>query len=294
MKLWLLGTGTPTPSVQRMCSSYLLQIGDDHVLFDHGFGSHQRLLELGLPPTRISHVFFSHHHYDHIGDYGRLLLTRWDQASGRVPELEVFGPRGLRHITDRLICDDGVFGLDLISRTKNQASIDVYRARGGVGERQRPNPAVQELEHGSTVGRAGWRVQAVEVNHFAPHLVSLGYRVEADGQSFVYSGDTGPSRALAELAQNCDVMVHMCHYLTGTAPSKTFASFTMGHMELAEIAQAANVRTLVLSHVTLQFDRPGMREKVVREIGQVYKGNIIFGEDKMEIPFSPPTPVHLD
>ena len=94
MRLWLLGTGTPTPSMRRMCSGYLLQVGADYLVFDHGFGAHHRLLELGFAATQVSHAFFSHHHYDHIGDYPRLLLTRWDQGAGRVPELRgVWSPR---------------------------------------------------------------------------------------------------------------------------------------------------------------------------------------------------------
>ncbi len=54
------------------------------------------------------------------------------------------------------------------------------------------------------------------------------------------------------------------------------------------------MRNLVLSHVTMQFDRPGMRERVIREIGEIYKGNVIFGEDTMEIPFTSPAAVKLD
>jgi ribonuclease BN (tRNA processing enzyme) len=96
------------------------------------------------------------------------------------------------------------------------------------------------------------------------------------------------------LAEDCDVLVHMCHYLSGTALSKTFAAFTMGHRELAELAQAAGVRNLVLSHVTAQFDRPGMRERVLREVGEIYQGNIYFGEDLMEIPFTSPEASKLD
>ena len=294
MKLWLLGTGTPTPSLRRMCSGYLLQIGTDRLVFDHGFGAHHRLLELGVQAVEVSHAFFSHHHYDHIGDYPRLLLTRWDQGAGRVAELQVYGPPGMKQITDRLIADDGAFGLDLISRTRNQASLDVYRARGGEGERARPQPVVHELAAGDLVRNPGWSVRVVEVHHFAPHLVSLSYRVDADGRSFVYSGDTGPCRALEELARDCDVLVHMCHYLSGTAPSRTFAAFTMGHREVAELAAAARVRNLVLSHVTSQFDRPGMRERVIREVGAIFEGNVYFGEDLMEIPFTSPEAAKLD
>jgi len=294
MQLWLLGTGTPTPSLRRMCSGYVVRIADDYLVFDHGFGAHHRLLELGIPATKVSHAFFSHHHYDHMGDYPRLLLTRWDQGAGKIPELNVYAPPPLKLITERLIGDDGAFGPDLISRTENQASIDVYQARGGHGKRQRPAPVLHELGHDATVEGPGWTVRVAPVNHFAPHLVSYGYRLEADGQSFVYSGDTGPSRALSALAQDCDVLVHMCHYMSGTAPSKTFAAFTMGHMELAEMAAAARVRNLVISHVTEQFDRPGLREQIVREVAQVYPGNIFFGEDGMEIPFAGPLAARLD
>ena len=294
MRLWLLGTGTPTPSLRRMCSGYLVRTGADVMLFDHGFGAHHRLLELGVPATEVTHAFFSHHHYDHMGDYPRLLLTRWDQGAGKLPELNVYGPPGIAAITERLIADDGAFGPDLISRTRNQASIDVYRARGGVGERARPQPLVRELMKTDIVEGNGWTVRTTEVHHFQPHLTSYGYRLDADGQSFVYSGDTGPCRALAALAQDCDVMVHMCHYLTGTALSKTYAAYTMGHRELAELAQDARVKNLVLSHMTLQFDRPGMRERVIREVGEIYKGNVYFGEDLMEIPFGSPAPAKLD
>ena len=294
MRLWLLGTGTPTPSLRRMCSGYLVETAGDFIVFDHGFGAHHRLLELGVGATQISHVFFSHHHYDHMGDYPRLLLTRWDQGAGKIRELEVYGPPGMRLITQRLIADDGAFGLDLISRTQNQASIDVFRARGGEGERGRPQPVVHELAANETIRRNDWTVTVAEVNHFAPHLTCYGYRLEADGQSFVYSGDTGPSRELAALAKDCDVLVHMCHYLTGTSLSKTFAAFTMGHLELATLAQSANVRNLVLSHVTSQFDLPGVRERVLREVCEIFKGDVFFGEDLMEVPFASPAPLKLD
>jgi ribonuclease Z len=108
-----------------MCSGYVVQYGDDYIVFDHGFGAHHRLMELGIRATQVSHLFISHHHYDYMGDYPRLLLTRWDQGAGKIRELEVFGPPPLVQITERMIGNDGVFGPDLISRTENQCSIDV-------------------------------------------------------------------------------------------------------------------------------------------------------------------------
>jgi hypothetical protein len=46
--------------------------------------------------------------------------------------------------------------------------------------------------------------------------------------------------------------------------------------------------------MTLQFDRAGMREHVIREVGEIYKGNLYFGEDLMEVPFTSPAPAKLD
>ena len=77
MKITLLGTGTPVPSVRRASAGYMVEVGDDVILFDHGPGCFQRLLETGKWPTEVSHLFLTHLHYDHCLDYVRLLLTRW-------------------------------------------------------------------------------------------------------------------------------------------------------------------------------------------------------------------------
>jgi hypothetical protein len=99
-------------------------------------------------------------------DYPRLLLTRWDQGAGKVPELEVYGPPGMQMITQRLFADDGAFGLDLISRTQNRASIDVYRARGGEGERGATATGRPRARARRIVRRDNWACRSVEVNHF--------------------------------------------------------------------------------------------------------------------------------
>jgi len=52
----------------------------------------------------------------------------------------------------------------------------------------------------------------------------------------------------------------------------------------AELGKKAGVKTLVLSHVTEQIDQPGVRERVLNEMSQVYKGNLVLGEDRLEVP----------
>ena len=289
MRVRLLGTGTPTPSLRRMCSGYVVETGADVIVFDHGFGAHHRLLELGIPATRVTHLFLSHVHYDHCGDYPRLVLTRWDQGAGKLPELKVYGPPPLARMTEQLFGDGGVYDPDLTSRTQHGCSLGIYEARGGVMPRVRPAPVVQELASGATVREGAWRVEVAAVRHFQPYLTCFGFRLETPEGSFVYSGDSGPSSGMRKLAQDCDILVHMCHYISGTALNEAFAESCMGHMELAELAQAAGVRNLVASHVTEQFDKPGMRERAIAEMSRVYTGNLFFGEDLMEIPARAPT-----
>src|ERR1017187_2174977 len=98
ISLQLLGTGTPTPSLRRMSSGYVISCGTDLIVFDHGFGAHHRLLELGYRARDVTPLFLSHLHYDHIGDVPRLLLTRWDQGAGQIDELQICGPPPTRKV----------------------------------------------------------------------------------------------------------------------------------------------------------------------------------------------------
>src|SRR5512145_224997 len=98
----LLGTGTPAPSLTRQSSGYLIEVGTDVIVWDHGPGAHQRLIESGRRSVEVTHAFFTHLHYDHCMDYGRLVLQRWDQGAGRIPDLEVYGPTPLARITGQL------------------------------------------------------------------------------------------------------------------------------------------------------------------------------------------------
>jgi len=294
MRIRLLGTGTPTPSLKRMSAGYLVETGSRKILLDFGPGAYHRLLESGVKPVDITDIFFSHLHYDHCLDYVRLLMTRWDQGAGRIPELNVYGPAHTRRMTDLLIAEDGVFGPDITARTELPMSQDVYVARGGSLPRQRPQPLVRELKSGEQVRCGDCEVQVRSVLHAQPILECFGYRLECEGATLAYSGDAGPCAAMRELAEDCDVLVHMCHFLSGTALSESMQKRNMGHLELADLGREAGVRNLVISHVTEQMDVPGIRERIIREMADIYPGNLFFGEDLMEIPVAGPAPVRLE
>ncbi len=289
----LLGTGTPTPLVHRAGPSTLVGLGDETLMFDCGPGSARRLLDKGISPRAITGLFLTHLHYDHCMDYAYLVLNRWDQGVGEIPELEVCGPAPLARMTDLLFSEDGVFGPDLAGRTRHPGSEFVYEMRGGVLPRARPAPHVTELAEGDTVEREGWTVRAVRAVHCQPQLASLAYRLETPEGSVVVTGDTAPAEGITKLSAGADILIHMCHLLNGVVTDPRITACCSGHLDAARTAQDAGVKTLVLVHMTEQLERPGIRERVIHEAAQVFGGNIIFGEDLLDVPLGDITPERI-
>lgn len=295
MKITLLGTGTPAPSLTRQSSGYLIEIGNDVIAMDHGPGTQHRLLEAGSHPTKVSHLFISHMHYDHMLDYPRLLLQRWDMGAGKIPELKVYGPQPLVRITDRIIGEDSVFGLDIESRVSHQASKDVYVSRGGVLPRTKPEPILREVVPGDVIEGDAWRVTVGEANHFQPILDCLGFRLESEAGALVYSGDSGGvPESMIELSKNADMLIHMCHFASGMEPTDAYRQASGNHMDIAEVARRANVRTVVLSHMIHLLDRPGVMERLVAEMKTIYDGNIVIGRDLMTLSLDVAYPHRVD
>jgi len=283
MKITLLGTGTPAPSLERQGSGYLFEVGGDLIVMDHGPGAHHRLIESGHRAVDVSHAFFSHLHYDHCMDYARLVLQRWDIGADRIPDLEVFGPPPIARMTDQLFGADGVYGPDIRARIEHQSSIDVFQARGGRPPRIRPAPRVRELHPGDVVEGPGWKVTVGRASHVQPHLECLAFRLDGSDGSVCYSGDSGACDELVELARGCDVLIHMNHHFSGTEPTVSYRQACGNHRDNAAIAARAGVKTLVLTHLLAQIDRPGIRERIVHEIQQEFHGTVIWGEDLLQL-----------
>ena len=290
LRLTLLGTGTPTPSLERGGCSFLVEHDDDALLFDCGPGAVRRLLAAGVPPTRVTHLFLTHLHYDHCMDYAYLTLTRWDQGAGQIPDLRVYGPAGTARMTRLLFGEEGVYQADLAGRTLHPGSHLIYEHRGGKLPRQRPAPLVREVGADAAIEGRGWQARTAEMVHCQPYLASVAYRFESPEGSIVVTGDTAPNPQLVELARGANVLLHMCHFLNDVETDPRLTSSCSGHLDAARTAAAAGVETLVLIHLTEQIARPGIRERMVAEAAAVFSGTIILGEDLMEIPLGPIRP----
>jgi ribonuclease BN (tRNA processing enzyme) len=284
MKITLLGTGTPAPSLQRQSSGYLIEVSNDLIVMDHGPGAHDRLIESGHRAVDVSHAFISHLHYDHCMDYPRLVLQRWDMGADRVPDLKVYGPTPIARMTELLFGEDGVYGPDIRARIEHESSIFVFRERGGFPPRKRPAPRVKEVHARDVIAGSGWQVTVGNASHVQPQLECLAFRLDSDEGSVCYSGDSGGvCEEMIELAQGSDVLIHMNHYLSGTEPTASYRKACGNHQDNAMIAKRAGVKTLVLTHFLAHLDRPGIREQIISEVKQVFDGQVIWGEDLMRI-----------
>jgi ribonuclease BN (tRNA processing enzyme) len=115
----------------------------------------------------------------------------------------------------------------------------------------------------------GLVIRSAPTNHTAG---SLAYRVEADGRSLVYSGDTDISDSLVDLAKAADLLVLEC-----ANPFKV-----PGHLTPAEagsLAARAGVARLVLTH----FYPPCDEVDVVALAAQEFGGDILRAEDGLSL-----------
>ncbi len=281
MKVTLLGTGNPVPSASRVGSSYLVENGDALMLFDHGHGSHQRLLDAGHTAADISHLFLTHLHYDHCCDVPRLLLHRWDQAAHSAAPLVIHGPPGTRQFLDRLLGPSGAFSPDLRARINHPMSIEIFRERGGGADRPWPVYPATEVGPGDSIDGDGWAMRVAEVPHAQPYLTCLAYRLEAADGVLVYSGDAGPCASMRNLAQGADLLIHMCANVSGEEAAPMSGASAMPHRALAMLAEDCAVKTLVASHINPGMDR--RRNELQADMQAIYNGRLVWAEDMMEL-----------
>lgn len=281
--LYLLGTGTPTPTKWRFGTSYVLQLKENYLMFDCGPATTYKLVKTGLFPTQIDYLFFTHHHSDHDADYPCFLLCRWDQSTGKEQRLQVYGPQPTEWITERLIGPEGAFCHDLEARLESPVSQSVHKNRGGSLPRPEMSLDVSDIRPGKVIETDQWTVTTAPVRHAEPWLESIAYRVDSDEGSIMFTGDTGPCESVSRLAEGVDVLVVNCwdHQETmeknGEAPGQT------GTLDAANMAQTSGAKKLILTHTGPHLTKPGSREKGIGDIARIYKGEVIFGEELMSL-----------
>jgi ribonuclease Z len=96
----LLGTVGPRPDPDRQGSGLVLTDDCVFLLFDTGRGISTQLVSAGIQPQQVNPILITHHHFDHIGNLGDVILSSWN--NGRNAPLQIIGPRGTEAIVEAL------------------------------------------------------------------------------------------------------------------------------------------------------------------------------------------------
>jgi ribonuclease BN (tRNA processing enzyme) len=238
----------------------------------------RQLVFADVPLPTLRHVFLTHHHSDHNADYGNLIWLAW--TAGLRTRVDTWGPPPLERMT-RLFFEMNKYDIDV--RIANEGRVALA-----------PLVHPHELHNGGPVmSNDQVKVTATLVHH-PPVVPAFAYRFDAADRSIVISGDTAPSGNLVKLARGADVLVHSVMYppavdrLVARVPNATaLKASILAHQTSAEdigrLAQAAGVKTLVLSHF-VPPDDPEVTDQMWIDAARVhYRGSVIIGKDLLEI-----------
>ena len=278
-RLVLLGTaGGPRPRIGRSGPAQAIVSGGTIYIIDCGYGVARQMVLAGLPLNRLRHVFITHHHSDHDIDLGPLLQLAW--LSGLVTPVDCWGPPSMR----QMIADYLRYEAYDIRIRQSDEHRPPFRAL------VRPH----EIKGGGLVMDNGQiRVTAAKVVH-PPIDLALAYRFDASDRSIVISGDTRPTETLIRLAKDADILVHEAmmpdrvFQLVDSLPhGQELARSVLSHHTSAEqagqVAAAAGVKMLVLSHLVPAEDPIVPDAEWIAAARQHYSGPIVVGRDLMEI-----------
>ncbi len=283
LRLHVVGNGCPAPVAEHYGSAFLLDLGEKCLMVDCGPGTTYKMARMGIRPGRVDHLFLTHHHFDHNCDFPCFALTRWDMSAGGEP-LYVFGPPPTRTFVDRLLGTEGAFFDDWNSRIHHPVSQAIHKRRGGSLPRPAPAIDARDVGPGKVAEGEGWTATAARVHHVEPGLESLAYRFDTDRGSIVFAGDCGDCESLRKLAQGADTLVVACVYI---GRSKAYADIITGTGEAADIALAAGVRRVLLSHAAPGFSRPEKKEQAIADVARTFDGIVLFPDELTTVELSP-------
>ena len=273
-----LGTkGGPRVGVGPSNPANLVMVNDTPFVIDCGMGVSHQLVTAGVPLEAVKYIFISHHHSDHNLEYGNLVYNAW--AAGLSTPIHSFGPKGIEEMT-RIYWELNKF--DVETRIADEGRPD-----------PRPLLIARDItEDGVVLQTADVKVTAFRTPH-PPIVDNFAYKFETPDGTIVFSSDTNYNPKLAEFARGADVLVHEAIYLpwvdrlvtrvkNGATLKKHLLDSHTAAEDVGRIAEAANVKVLVMSHLV-----PGepdvTDEQWSSEARKHFSGRIIVARDLMEL-----------
>src|SRR5215470_9561268 len=243
MRLTVLGCSGSMPGPVSPAAGYLVRADGFSLGLDLGngtFGAMQRHLD----PARLGALALSHLHPDHCGDVTALVVYRRyhpDRAADQ-PPMPLFGP----------------------SETATRIAAAYAPSACELAETDLSDVLDVRALDTSAIRLGPFAFAAVPVAHLCE---AYALRVEFGGVSLVYTGDTGPCRALEALAAGADVLLAEA---TWTHDESRPPDVHLSGIQAGELASAAGVGRLLLTHVAPWTDPSA----VLAEARQTFSGSV--------------------
>jgi ribonuclease BN (tRNA processing enzyme) len=290
-----LGTRSgPTADLSRAQSSNVLITNGTAYVIDAGDGVSRRLIRLGVSFRDIANIFITHPHSDHTAGLGALMMWLYDRGNpSRV--VGIYGPPGTAASAQALLQFVNINAEIRISDgTKSIPATKLFSSK--------------DVDEGLVFQDANVKVTAVENTHFHFPPASPGYgkyrsyayRFDAADRSVVFTGDTGPSDAIAGLAKGADLLISevtnpvdeftaeqikagLWQRMTSEEQKNSIRHHVEEHLlpeDLGKMASRANVKTVVMTHV--QPSPNNDYSRYIEEVKKHYSGDVLVAKDLME------------
>ncbi len=288
----LCGTGSPLPNPERAGPCNVVIAGKHIFVVDIGEGGGRNINVMGIPLGKIESVFLTHFHSDHIDGMGPLMLGRWTGGTNASP-LPIYGPTGAEQVVAGF---NAAYKIDNGYRTGHHGLAIAPPAGAGATAFPFALPEVGKGDSVVVIEGGGLKVTAIRVDH-GPVAPAVGYRFDYKGRSIVISGDTSKSPSLVAASKGADLLVHealqpkLVKMMTAGLEAKQqknlaqitrdILNYHTSPQEAAEVAQAAGVKQLVLSHIVPSIPSKFFYPAFLGDAPSRFKGPLVVGEDGM-------------
>ena len=269
MEITFLGTSSAVHSYKRSHPSIALKAFGETMLFDCGEGTQRQLIYAKISPMKISKIFITHYHGDHILGIPGLLQSM--NFRGRETKLTIYGPKGLDNLQQAIAnlgfpnFDFPLEWIEIDSGTIVETEEYVVKAQRvkhntltlaySVEEIKKPRFLREKaIELGVPVGPAFGKLHngvPVEINGniIKPEQV-LG--PPRKGNKLTYSGDTMPCEELIDFARDSTLLIHESTYKDEDKDKAELHSHSTS-VDAANIALYSNSKELILTHISTRY-----------------------------------------
>ena len=297
MEITFLGTSSAVHSKDRNHPSIALKAFGETILFDCGEATQKQMITSNISPMKISKIFLTHYHGDHILGLPGLLQSM--SLNGRESKLTIYGPKGLNKVKKAIYClgycaieypvefieiDSGVIiDNDEYFITAQRVKHNVVSLAYSIEEKKKPRFLREKaIELGVPVGPAFGKLhngEEVEINGtiIKPEQV-LGK--PRKGAKITYSGDTRPCEEMIMLARDSTLLIHESTFLNEDNDNAEEHAHSTS-VDAAYIARESNSKELILTHISTRYTKE-QENTLLNEAQNIFK-NTKLAYDLLEL-----------